>query len=241
MNILVTGGASGLGGAITKRLADDENNNNIYFTYNQSKGSAEKIESDFNNTTSIKCDFRNPIEIKAIRDKIKDFDLDVLINNAFSGDFLKTYFHKVDANDFLDDFQFNIMPVIEITQESIISFRKKKFGKIITILSSALVNIPPIGSSVYIANKAYLEELTKVWANENAKFNITSNSISPALMLSNLTKDVDERVIDQIIENHPLKKLLTFEEVAETVLFLVNASSQINGIDIIINAGVNVK
>ena len=57
-------------------------------------------------------------------------------------------------------------------------------------------------------------------------------------MQTNLTADIDERVVEQIKENHPLKNLLTVDEVAETVSFLVNASNQINGIDIIMNAGV---
>jgi NAD(P)-dependent dehydrogenase (short-subunit alcohol dehydrogenase family) len=100
--------------------------------------------------------------------------------------------------------------------------------------------VPPIGTSVYIANKAYLEKLTKVWANENVKFNISSNSVSPSFMQTSLISDVDERVIEQMIENHPLKKILTVEEVAETVLFLISASSQINGVNLIINAAVHV-
>ena len=60
-------------------------------------------------------------------------------------------------------------------------------------------------------------------------------------MQTNLTANIDERIVEQIIENQPSKKLLTVEEVAETVLFLSNCSSQINGTDIIINAGTNIK
>ena len=57
-------------------------------------------------------------------------------------------------------------------------------------------------------------------------------------MQTNLTAGIDERMVEQIIENHPLKSLLTVHEVAEAVSFLVNASNQINGIDIVMNAGV---
>lgn len=240
MNVLITGGASGLGEAITKNLAKDINNN-IYFTYTNSETNAKKIKFDFSNTFPIKCDFKAPGSIKSLTDKISQFDLDVLINNAYSGDFLKSHFHKISSNDFLIDFKENIIPVIEITQEVIKYFRKKKRGKIITILSSALLELPPVGSSVYIANKAYLEELTKVWANENAKFNITSNSVSPSFMQTNFTSDVDERVVEQMISNHHLKKLLTVEEVAETVSFLTTASSHINGVNIVLNSVPNIK
>lgn len=240
MNILITGGASGLGEAITKKLAKDINNN-VYFTYFKSETNAKKIKFDFSNAFPIKCDFKDLSSIKSLTDKISQFDLDVLINNAYSGDFLKSHFHKISSNDFLSDFKENIIPVIEITQEVLKFFRKKKNGKIITILTSALVELPPVGSSVYIANKAYLEKLTKVWANENAKFNITSNSVSPSFMQTYFTSKVDERIIEQMISNHNLKKLLTVEEVAETVSFLTTASSQINGVDIVLNSVPNIK
>ncbi len=240
MNILITGGASGLGEAITRIFAKNAKNK-VYFTFSNSEVNARKIESDFSNTYSIKCDFKDSESVKSLTSKIQLFELDVLINNAFSGDFLKDHFQKILPNDFLTDFKYNLMPVIEITQETLKSFRKKKSGKIITILSSALINSPPIGSSIYVANKAYLEKLTKVWAIENAKFNITSNSVSPSFMQTKLTSEVDERIVAQMVDNHPLKKLLTVEEVAETVLFLTNASSQINGVDIIINSGTNIK
>ncbi|MNE75886.1 3-oxoacyl-[acyl-carrier-protein] reductase FabG1 [compost metagenome] len=104
-----------------------------------------------------------------------------------------------------------------------------------------MLNTPPLGASSYVANKAYLGSLVKSWATENAKFNISSNAISPSFMQTNLTSDVDERIIEQIVNDHPLKKILTVEEVAESVLFLTNASSQINGVDIVLNAGTNIK
>ncbi|MNX50464.1 3-oxoacyl-[acyl-carrier-protein] reductase FabG [compost metagenome] len=240
MNILVTGGASGLGEAITRILARDSDNT-VYFTYSNSAANAQKIEFEFSNTVSVKCDFKNSSEVQSLVNKIDDLKLDVLINNAYCGSPITTYFHKIPEDTFSSEFMFNIMPTILITQAVINSFRKKKKGKVITILTSFLLNTPPLGASSYVANKAYLGSLVKSWATENAKFNISSNAISPSFMQTNLTSDVDERIIEQIVNDHPLKKILTVEEVAESVLFLTNASSQINGVDIVLNAGTNIK
>jgi NAD(P)-dependent dehydrogenase (short-subunit alcohol dehydrogenase family) len=129
------------------------------------------------------------------------------------------------------------MPTLRITKEAIKVFRKKKFGKIINIISSAIINKPLIGLSAYIANKSYLISMSKSWATEGVKFNITSNSISPSFMQTNLTSDTDERVIDQMNKEHPLKRLLTTDEVAEAVKFFIRSSQQINGTNLIINAG----
>ena len=236
MNILVTGGASGLGKAITKVLAKD-GNNVVHFTFSKSISAAQELEKEFNNVKGIQCRFEDEKSVKSLTEKINDLDLDVIIQNAYSGDYLKTHFYKIETNDFLTDFKVNVMPVVAITQAAISNFRKKKSGKIITVLTSALVDAPPVGSAVYTSNKAYLAKLTQVWANENAKFNITSNSVSPAFMETAMTSSTDERVKEQIIESNPLKRLLTTDEVAKAIQFLVNDTTQINGRDFVINAG----
>ena len=239
MNILVTGGASGLGAAIVRKLAE-KNDNMIFFTYHKSFEKSEEITLEYRNTKGIRCDFRNKDDVRQLISKINQIDPDVLINNAYNGSFIKTYFHKLPVYDFSNEFMENIIPTIEITQACIHIFRKKKNGKIITVLTSA-INAPPIGSSIYVANKAYLGELTKVWASENVKFNITSNSVSPTFMQTALTSNMDERIVEQMRNEHPLKKLLTVEEVADTIYFLTTASSHLNGMDITMNAAMNFK
>ena len=240
MTILITGGASGLGETVTRLLAEDPAHK-VYFTYSNSIAKAELIESDYPNATGIKCDFKNAAEVDSLTSSIAEMQLDILINNAYSGAPIKTYFHKIPPSEFAEEFQTNILPTIAITQAAITSFRKRKEGKIITVLTSMLLNTPSIGWSSYVAGKAYLGALVKSWATENIKFNISSNAVSPSLMQTGLTSDIDERLIEQMTESHPLKKLLTVEEVAETILFLTAASAQLNGMDIILNAGSNIK
>jgi NAD(P)-dependent dehydrogenase (short-subunit alcohol dehydrogenase family) len=131
---------------------------------------------------------------------------------------------------------FNVLPLIRITQELISQFRKKRFGKIITVLTSSIANKPPAGYSEYVAAKSYIASLSKSWANENASFNITSNCISPSFMQTAFTDDTDVRVVEEMINSHPLKRILTTDEVADSVLFLVNSTQQINGINLLMNA-----
>ncbi len=237
MNILITGGASGLGAAITRVLASDSANK-IYFTYFRSSDKAKKLGSEFPNTQAICCNFLEEADLQALITQIDSMDLDVLINNALCG-LTQAHFHKQSPDTFTNSYKSNVLPTLLITQKAILKFRKKKFGKIITILTSYLLK-PPIGMSEYIANKAYLASMSKSWAIENAKFNISSNCVSPSMLRTDLTKDIDERIIDELIKKHPLKKLLAPEEVASEVLALVNSSQHINGTNRIINAAEDV-
>jgi NAD(P)-dependent dehydrogenase (short-subunit alcohol dehydrogenase family) len=92
-----------------------------------------------------------------------------------------------------------------------------------------------VGFSEYVANKAYLHSMTKSWAVENAAFGITSNCISPSLMLTRLMSGLDKRIIENMTQEMGGKALLNETEVAGAVEFFLEASSHINGSNLVIN------
>lgn len=210
--------------------------NTVYFTYSSSGEAAEKLSAEFPGCHGIHCDFTDAGAVGRLTASIGEMSPEVLINNA-ALPFEKRYFHKTESREFSSGFEKNILPVIKITEASVNAFRKNKSGKIITILSSAIIGKPPIGWSEYVAGKNYLLSLSKSWATENIKFNITSNCISPSFMETRFTGDTDPRMVEQMVNDHPLKKLLTPQEVADTVFFLVYCSRHINGINLVMNAG----
>jgi len=235
MNFLITGGASGLGYAITKAVASQYPGSKVYFTFFSSVAGKEQLEAAFNNTVGIKCDFLQAADTDKLVEMIKTNQVDVLVNNAVTG-LQKQYAHKLTEGEIINSFSADIVPVLKITGAFLTAARQRKSGKIITILSAAIASMPPTGWSVYVANKNYLLSMHRSWAAENKNFNISSNCISPDFMLTPLNGDTDERVVETMIAKHPLKQLLTVEEVAETVVFLCGASSQLNGQNIILNA-----
>jgi len=235
MNILVTGGASGLGEAITRKLAADSRNK-VYFTWAGSTENADALMKDLPNTQGFHCDFHSESDVQRLLGLIDEFELHGLVNNAMAGIRIE-HFHKLPADYFGRSFNENVAPVMCITQEVIRSFRKARFGKIVTILTSYLAGNAPIGLSEYVSIKAYLHSMAKCWATENARYNITSNCVSPSFMLTPLNKETDERVIEQMTAAHPLKKLLTPEESAQVVAFLIEAPQHVNGVNLFINAG----
>ena len=68
---------------------------------------------------------------------------DALVNNALSVPIAKTHFHRTGMEVFRQGFNYNILPTVEITQKAISGFRKKKGGRIITLLTATLVGKPP--------------------------------------------------------------------------------------------------
>ncbi|MFL5740266.1 MAG: SDR family NAD(P)-dependent oxidoreductase [Flavisolibacter sp.] len=227
MNILVTGGSSGLGRSIVETFSSQLHSSQVYFTYHRSADAAKSMEATSSQVHALHCDFASDESMSKLERIIEEKNIQVLVNNALPS-YTKNYFHKESDEAFVKSFELNVLPVIRITRAFIQKARKEKFGKIITILS-ATIDQPSIGSAVYTAEKMYLQGLSRTWAKENINFNISSNSVSPGFMKTRLHADLDERLIEDMEKKHPLKKLLTTDEVAKLVCFLASSSQQING------------
>jgi NAD(P)-dependent dehydrogenase (short-subunit alcohol dehydrogenase family) len=165
----------------------------------------------------------------------------VLINNAFAGEPLASYSYKNAIDVYAKDFENNVLPTLQITKAALGIFKKQKSGKVITILTSFIHGTPPTGSSSYVATKSYLRSMAKSWASECIKFNVSSNTISPSFMQTQFTADVDSRIIESMEKEHPLKEILPVSEVVKAVKYLSEASSHVNGIDLLINAGASLS
>jgi 3-oxoacyl-[acyl-carrier protein] reductase len=238
MNFLITGGSSGLGRSIAESLSKAYPDSKVFFTYNSSVEAAKEIEAAFPNTKAIHLDFKSGESVDVICRQIEGLNIDVLINNAVSM-LEMNHFHKTPAKEMEASFIDNILPVLKITSAFIKFSRIRKSGKIITILSSYIAGMPQTGLSAYIAEKNYLLSMVKSWAAENIKFNIQSNAVSPEFMDTPLNKNVDIRLKDEMIKNHPLKKLLTSGEAAEVVRFLITAPAHLTGENIFVNSAKN--
>ena len=237
MNILITGGTSGLGKATVELLAKD--GHNIWFSYlatEEFTTVASEMTGRLRNVFAIPVNFCDEENVDLFCEQIKTWEIDVLVNCTYVGKPQTTYFHKIAPVEFLKAFQYNIIPTVKITQMVIEGMKKRHFGKIINIITEAVVGLPPMGYTLYVANKAYLMELSNVWNKEYTRYNITSNCILPAYMQTKFA-EVDERILEQMQKEHPLKQLLTPEDVAQTVKFFVDAPQQVNGVKLPVNAG----
>jgi NAD(P)-dependent dehydrogenase (short-subunit alcohol dehydrogenase family) len=197
--------------------------------------SKNTLEQEFQNSHGIFCDFSDSGSISKLINSIDDLQLDALVNNAITG--IETnHFHKLTKDFFLESFRKNILPVISITQAAILHFRKKKSGKIVTVLTQYLEGKPPIGMSEYIAEKNYLLALSKSWATENEKFGISANCISPSFMYTGLTANTDERVLEEIANQRHDKKLLTTEDAAEGIVYFLQSPASVTGQNLFIHS-----
>ncbi|MEL7565488.1 MAG: SDR family oxidoreductase, partial [Dehalobacterium sp.] len=182
--ILITGGSSGLGAKFVATLSADINNR-VYFTHIESP---EKDLKTKDGVFAVRCDQKNEAEIEQCVSTIilDQGKIDVLINNACSS-FKPCDFLSTDWDMFQDLVNVNVKGSYIFMREVAKFMKEQEHGKIINILSSYVLNVPPEKLSFYITAKYALLGLSKAAATELCKYGITVNMLSPGLMATQLT------------------------------------------------------
>ena len=236
--VLITGGSRGLGSKFVERLST-KGDYKTYFTYNNSYEQATKIQSIYNDVVAIKCDQKDENQIADCVSKVFSVEgkIDVLVNNACPP------FRPCDLLDsnwqmFSDLLDVNLKGSYYFTRECGKIMKNQKSGKIINILTSMLLNVPPKKLSFYITAKYALLGLSKSSAAELAEHGITVNMISPGMMETDLSSFLPEKFFEAFIYKHPMKKITTVDDVANVLEFLVSENTcMLNGVNIPVNGG----
>ena len=229
--IIITGGATRIGAAIAKSLADYETS--IAIHYNKSKGSALKLKKELENLGSevylLKADLNNLKQtqtlLKLAYKKMKG--LNCLINNAslFENDNL----HNFTEKSFTKHLNINLKaPAILI--QNFKKLLKNSEGNIINIIDQRVEKLTPYFFS-YTLSKSSLFTLTKTTAMKLAP-NIRVNGISPGPTLKNSRQS--ESHFRKQWKSVLLKKKVELESICDGVKFLMrneNITGEIINID----------
>lgn len=235
MNVLITGGGSGSGRSMVERFSLDTQNK-VLFTYFQSAEDSLNTLLENGNVAALKCDFTRTEDLNTLIEKATIFEPDLLVNNSWL-DLTRKHFHRFDHGELLESFGRNVAPTVELNRQVLKFFKKRRSGKIINVLTSALLGKPPVGMSVYAAEKSYIMQLSKSWVSEFSGFNVAINNVLPGFMDTNMNSDVDTRVVKLVKESSPDNELLTTEELAEAVYLLARMPRQVTGNSIVIDKG----
>ena len=216
---LVTGGASGIGAAIARRLAA-EGADVVIGDVNEegARGVAGEIDAD-----AVFLDVTDPESAAGVVHEQGPFP--VLINNAGTDDF--AFFTDMTPDRWRRLVAINLEGVFACTHAALPGMQEAGYGRIVNIASEA-GRVGSKGSAVYSAAKGGVIAFTKTIARENARFGVTANAIAPGpietplLMAATQLGDIGERIIETMKGQTQMRRLGQPEEVAAAVAFLAS-------------------
>jgi acetoacetyl-CoA reductase len=235
---LVTGGTGGIGTAIVKRLASlGHKVATNYRDEAKAKDWAAKMKSQGVDVAIVAGDVATPESAEAIvrGTEQKIGPVDILINNA--GITRDTTFHKMTALQWQEVINTNLNSCYNMTRPVIDGMRNRKWGRILQI-SSINGQKGQYGQANYAASKAGMHGFTISLAQENAKFGITVNTVSPGYVATDMVMAVPEDVRNKIAAQIPVGRLGEPDEIAYAVAFFCNEEARwITGANLAINGG----
>jgi len=239
---LVTGASRGIGRACAEKFAEEGANLIITATTNAIEGIAKEIADKYKvQVVGVAGDISKEEDVKSLFKIIieKFGKLDVCVNNA--GITKDTLTMRMSAADFDAVINTNLRSVFLVSKEAVSMMMKEKYGRIINM--SSIVGLRGnAGQANYAASKAGIVGLTKTFAVELAKRNITVNAVAPGFIDTDMTKAVSEKAREEFFSLIPMARAGEARDIAEATAFLASDRAKyITGQTIVVDGGLMLK
>ena len=225
---LITGGAAGIGRATADRFVE-EGAEVALCDLNQEAGEAAAMELG-PRVTFRQVDVTDREQVRGwVEDVVSKYGrVDVLINNAGilrdgllvkmkEGELIK----EMAEDDFDSVVAVNLKGVFTCTQAVAPHMIRQRSGVILN--ASSVVGIDGnLGQTNYVATKAGLVGMTKVWARELGRYNIRVNAVAPGFTATDIIRSVPQKIIEGMRARTPLGRLGQPQDIANAYVFLAS-------------------
>jgi len=224
---IVTGASRGIGSAIATRFAKE--GAKVVLNYNRSAEEAAKLLAKIKEVGGeaimVKADVSNATEVKQLVQKaVNAFGrIDILVNNA--GVMFPNTFLDADESVWDKTIDINLKGAYLCSREVAPIMLEQKKGKIINISSNSGIYHPSALRFVeYTVSKAGMNGLTRALALKLGPY-VNVNAICPGWIKTEMTENTNPQLEKTILEETPLKRFGTAEEVANAALYLASDES----------------
>ncbi|AMD87744.1 SDR family NAD(P)-dependent oxidoreductase [Actinomyces radicidentis] len=220
---LVTGGATGLGLAVSRALL--AGGAEVAATYRPG-GHTEGIEALVakygDRVHPCQCDLADSGSVDRAFDEAAGAmsGVDLLVNNA--GIWLSNPFEDIAVRDWDRTFAVNVRAPFILCQRFI---RQGVPGKIVNVTSQAAFHGSTSGHADYAASKAALVTMTISLAREVARKGVNANCVAVGMMRSNMVREALEKNEESYLARIPKGRVAESEDITGTVLFLLGPDS----------------
>ena len=230
---LITGGARGIGEAITRALSRD--GYTVFIHCNQRADEANELCAELGNAEVIKADLSCPEAISLIAEKCPSPD--VIVNNA--GVALVSLFDMVSEEAMRKMFEINLFSPINLVRRLLPAMISRKSGVIINI-SSVFGESGGSCEVDYSAAKAAIIGFTKALAKEVGPAGVRVNCVCPGIIDTDMNDELSFEDVEALCDEIPLSRMGNADEVAECVAFLASDKAKyITGSVFDVNGGWN--
>lgn len=242
---LITGGAAGIGKATAQRFAEE---GAIVVICDVNREAGEALVNELGETA---CFYAVNVADRAevqnwVEDVVRRFGrVDVLINNA--GITRDALFVKVKDGELVKQMEESAFDqVIDINLKGVFNcaqavtpFMIRQGGGVILNASSVVGLYGNVGQTNYVATKAGVIGMTRVWARELGRYNIRVNAVAPGFIATEMVQKMPEEILAGMKAKTPLGRLGDPRDIANAYLWLASdEASFVHGATISVDGGI---
>ncbi len=234
---IITGAARGIGRETALLFAAEGAKVVICDLLAEGEEVAEEIRSRGGEAIFYKLDVTDRESVKRMVNTVTERygRIDILVNNA--GITRDAQFLKMTEEDWDKVIAVNLKGVFNVTQAVAPVMVAQGKGKVVNA-ASVVALYGNFGQTNYVASKAGVIGMTKVWARELGRKGINVNAVAPGFIQTEMTAKVPEKVLQMVRERTPLGRLGTPRDVAYAYLFLASDESDyVNGAVLSVDGG----
>lgn len=219
---IITGGGNGIGKATAYKLAACGAKIVIFdIDMDSANAVAEDLKTKGTPTLTFKVNTADETEVlSAVNATVENFGgIHILINNA--GITRDASMKKMTSQKWQQVIDVNLTGVYNCAKAVFPHMAEQNWGRIINA-SSVVAHYGNFGQSNYVATKAGVIGMTKVWAREFGRKGITVNAIAPGFINTEMMQTVPKDYLDSLLAKTPLSRLGEVEDIANAYAFLAS-------------------
>ena len=234
---IVTGGARGIGKAISELFAKEGATVYIWDVLEMGQETVEAIQAAGGKAffTHISVTDKERVESEAKKIFEENGRLDILINNA--GILRDKTLLKMSDEEWDASIDVNLKGVFLCTRAVVPYMQQNSYGRIVSASSTSGIR-GNFGQTNYAAGKAGIVGMTKTWALELGKYGITANAIAPGYTQTDMTATIPKEIQENIAKQIPVRFLAEPIDIAYGYLYLASEEARfVTGVCLNIDGG----
>lgn len=238
--VLILGASSDLGVELIRKLNGQEDSCTVLAHYSRNRKALEELEQECSSITLqlFQADLERPESVKRMLEEIqKSVAVPTHIISFAAAQYQYMRLSEWNEEAVKRDMEIQVYALAAVFRAFLPRMAKMRYGKIVLMLSSCTLGVPPKFLANYTTVKYALLGLMRSAAAEYGDQGININGVSPAMIETKFIKGVGRKIRELNAEENPRGRNLTVEDVIPAVLYLMSDESEfVNGTNLNLSA-----